>query len=551
MRIADKIFFLILFLIAALSVNTFFVLRQVAYLGEELRQVASRDIVFINTGNSVTRNYLENAVRFQSLLNIAEELAVEKSPSSRRQYLINHIKKIKKGFDGLTQATGEIILKAKDLAAQKSKKAEGFSNSEQLHEIREYLEKIETAYVDYDRFFNEISEAITAGSYQLSLEDLRRVHQREKFLADQIRLLLDQIQQSREKTLVKASLEQESARSILFYGFLGIVAVSFILAVFLIRSFSRPLKQLASAAQKIGAGDFTINLDTKHRDEIGEVSSAFMVMTRQLDEFKTQLEKQKDVLAQNLEVTNNQKKDLQRVNTELDRFVYTVSHDIAAPLTGIEGYGAFLETHYFDKLDDKGQRSLTGLRRATSRLNEMIQDLLALTRISRIKNPYELVDTGLLVSEVLGRLEYLITQSRTQVIVNAPLPNIVCDRIKLTEVFVNLVNNAIKFSVRDGHPPCIEIGAVQRVENFEFYVRDNGIGIDPANSEEIFDIFRRVENSMVAEGTGAGLSIVKAGVEDHGGKVWVVSKLGEGATFYFTIPKNLQVTLPSSKRPAS
>ncbi len=549
MKIADKIFFLVLFLIAALSINTFIALGQVAYLGEQLREVADKDIVLIDVGNSVTRNYLENAIRFQSLLNVGDELAFAQMPSSRRQYLLGHIAKIKEGFDRLTQSTGESILKGKDLIRQRLEKSPNDSKTNQLNQAGQFLERIETAYIEYDKLFNDIFQMISAGGYQLSLEDLGRVHRKEKVLAEKITSLLAEIQQSTQSTLHKASLQQELSRNALFVGFVGIVLVSLIMSVFLIRSFSRPLKDLVLAAQQIGAGNFHVKLDVKRQDEIGEVSSAFVMMTRQLDEFKSQLEKQKEVLVKSLELTNSQKHDLQKVNTELDRFVYTVSHDIAAPLTGIEGYGAFLETHYFDKLDEKGQRSLTGLRRGTKRLNDMIQDLLALTRISRIKNPYEKVDMRLLLDGVLERLEYVIRQSRSQIILAASWPMLVCDRIKLTEIFVNLITNAIKFSSQNNNVPCIEIGVVDQGENFEFYVRDNGIGIAPEHHTEIFDVFKRLDNSSIVEGTGAGLSIVKAGVEDHGGKVWVVSQLGQGACFYFTIPKNLQATL--SKHVAS
>ncbi len=544
MKIADKIFFLVLFLIAALSINTFVALRQVAFLGEQLREVADKDIVLIDVGNTVTRNYLENAIRFQSLLNIGDELAFAQMPSSRRQYLLTHIGKIKESFDRLTQTTGESILKGKDLIRSKSANAENVLRSTQMRQAGELLGRIEKAYVEYDGLFNDIFKMISAGGYQLSLEDLSRVHQKEKILSEKITSLLVEIQRSTQVTLHKASFQEELSRSFLFYGFIGIVLISLILSVFLIRSFSSPLKDLVFAAQQIGNGNFKVKLNTQRNDEIGEVGKAFMTMSRQLDEFKGELEKQKDALVKSLDLSNSQKRDLQKVNTELDRFVYTVSHDIAAPLTGIEGYGAFLEEHYFDKLDEKGQRSLAGLRRGTKRLNDMIQDLLALTRISRIKNPYQQVDIRFLINEVLERLEYVIREKRVEIIVASSMPNIVCDRIKLTEVFVNLINNAIKFSSQNNNVPCIEIGSTENTENYEFYVRDNGIGIAPEHHKEIFDVFKRLDNSAIVEGTGAGLSIVKAGVEDHGGKVWVVSTLGQGASFHFTIPKNLKATLP-------
>ncbi len=543
MKIADKIAILVLFLIAALSINTFIALRQVNRIGEQLREVADKDIVLTNVGNRVTRNYLENALRFQSLLNIGDELAFAPMPSSRRQYLLSHITNIKGSFDRLTQATGQSIREGKDLIRRNLLKPASFSAAQELRQSGEILDKIEASYMAYDKLFNEIFAMVSSGNYELSLEDLGRVHQKEKVLADKITFLLSEIRQSTEKTLLKASREERLSRETLFVSLIGIIFISLLTSLFLIRSFSLPLKELVTAAKQIGAGNFKVNLDTQRRDEIGEVSEAFAVMTLQLEEFKTEIEKQKDILMWHLELTKNQKQDIEKVNTELDRFVHTVSHDMAAPLTGIEGYGAFLEQHYMDKLDEKGQRSLVGLRRGTKRLTAMIKDLLALTRISRIKNPYERVDIRGLLDTVLERLEYMIRENRAEVIIASPLPHVVCDRIKLTEVFDNLINNAVKFSAAKNTVPCIEIGCTEHADNFEFYVRDNGIGVAAENHEEIFGIFKRLGDAALYDGTGAGLSIVKAGVEDQGGKVWVQSKLDEGATFYFTIPKGLKVTM--------
>ena len=543
MKIANKISLLVLFLIAALSINTFIALRQVSRLGEQLREVTDKDIVLTDVANTVTRRYLENAIRFQALLNVGDELAFAQMPESRRQYLLGHINKIKESFDHLTQKTGESVIKGKELIRVKLKNAANFSQEQDLRQAGAFLEKIESSYVEYDKLFNDIFKMISAGSYELSLEDLDKVHRREKILAEKITSLLEEIRQSTQKTLAKASQEEGLARQSLLLGLLSIIVVSLLTFFILIRSFSKPLKDLVFGTQQIGLGNFKVRLDTKSHDEIGEVSTAFNAMTKQLDEFKTQLEKQNDVLSTNLELTKSQKLDIEKVNTELDRFVYTVSHDIAAPLTGIEGYGAFLEQHYSEKFDEKGQRSLKGLRRATKHLTAMIKDLLALTRISRIKNPYETVDIQMVLDAVLDRLEYMIRESRAEIVVTAPLPSIVCDRVKLMEVLHNVINNAIKFSAKKSSHPHIEIRCVEQANFYEFTVADNGIGIAFEDKEKIYGIFQRLDSAAEYDGTGAGLSIAKAGVEDHGGKIWVESKLGEGATFHFTIPKGLQATL--------
>lgn len=547
MKIANKIFVLVLFLIAALGINTFISLRQVSSLGEQLREITDKNIVLSDVGNTVTQRYLENAIRFQAMLNAGDELAFAEMPASRHQYLISHINNIKQGFDRLTQETGEAVIKGKELIANKLQGAKNPAQADELKQAGQLLEKIETAYVEYDKLFNDIFKMISAGNYELSLEDLSRINQKEKILAQKIKSLLEEIRQSTQKTLNNAARQEEKARQTLVLALQCIIFVSMLTSFFIIRSFSRPLKKLVYAAHEIGVGNFKVELDTDRRDEIGEVSAAFNKMTGQLDEFKTKLEEQNQVLTKNLQITKEQKQDIEKVNTELDRFVYTVSHDIAAPLTGIEGYGDFLEKHYFDKMDEKGQRSLTGLRRATKRMTMMIKDLLALTRITRIKNPYEKVDIRLLLDVVLERLEYVIREADAKIVLMSPLPNVVCDRVKITEVFDNLINNAVKFSAayQKGKwaTPTVEIGYTEKEDCFQFYVRDNGIGIPPENREDIFNLFKRLDNAIDYEGTGAGLSIVKAGVEDHGGKVWVEANQHEGSTFYFTIPKGLKATL--------
>ncbi|HBR14549.1 MAG TPA: hypothetical protein DD723_03265 [Candidatus Omnitrophica bacterium] len=237
-----------------------------------------------------------------------------------------------------------------------------------------------------------------------------------------------------------------------------------------------------------------------------------------------------------------QKENLEKVNLELDSFVYTASHDLRAPLRGIASFATFLEEDYKDKLDAEGKDYLNEIRKGADRLSALIDDLLTLSRIARIKNPYEKVDIRTLIEAVRERLEFDIKESKVELGVQENLPLLVCDRIKLGEVFVNLINNSIKFSSKSNKEnPKVDIGYNEREKFYEFYVKDNGIGIDPQYHERIFEIFKRLHKPGEYEGTGAGLSIVKRIVEDHGGRVWVESRLGQGAVFYFTIPKDLKI----------
>lgn len=540
MKISNKISILVLFLIAALGLNAFIAMRQVGRISDQLREVTEKDLVLTDICNTVTRNYLENAIRFQALLNVGDELGIESMSPVRRQYLLGHITQLKNGFDQTTQATGAVIFKGKDLIRAKIDSSASQQQKAELTAVGGLLAKIESAYVAYDGLFQEIFVMISSGKYQLSLEDLSRTHKKEKALSEKIASLLDETRQSTQQALTKASREEAIARQTLFLGFMGIILISIITSFFIIKSFSGPLKRLVFAAQEIGRGHFDVQLDTKRKDEIGEVGTAFNLMTTQLKEYRSRLEEQNKTLEQNLELTRRQKMELERNNKELDQFAHTVSHDIAQPLTGIVAYSAILEENYASKLDERAQKSIKGIHKSAKRLGVMINDLLALSRISRLKNPYERTDVRKVLDEAMARLEYAITHSQAKVHLPEHLPVIICDRIKLTEVFFNLLSNAIKFSTHNkAYTPVIEVGYSEAKDFYQFFVKDNGMGIASEHHKEIFEIFKRLDSAAEFEGTGAGLSIVKTAVEDQGGEIWVESMPGEGATFYFTISKNL------------
>jgi len=238
------------------------------------------------------------------------------------------------------------------------------------------------------------------------------------------------------------------------------------------------------------------------------------------------------------------KKALEKVNLELDSFVYTASHDLRAPLRAVSSFATFLEEDYQDKLDQQGKDHLKEIRKGTDRMNELIDDLLTLTRVSRIQNPYENVDMNQLIESVIERLKYDLDKFKVELVVQKNIPTVLCDHIKMAEVFANLISNAIKFSSKNTQDtqahPKVEIGCQNREDVHEFYVRDNGIGIDPQYHDQIFGIFKRLHTAEEYEGTGAGLNIVKRVIDDVGGKIWIESELRKGATFYFTIPNELK-----------
>ncbi len=235
-----------------------------------------------------------------------------------------------------------------------------------------------------------------------------------------------------------------------------------------------------------------------------------------------------------------EKKKLEKVNLELDSFVYTASHDLRAPLRAISSFASFLEEDYKDRLDEAGRDHLLEIRKGVGRMTRIIDDLLTLSRMSRVQNPYENVDMNQLVEDAEGRIKFNFKEKSAEFRIQPKLPTVYCDRIKVEEVFVNLLDNAAKFSSKNNRVPKVELGYRETKDEHQFHVADNGIGIELRFHAQIFGLFKRLHTQEEYEGTGAGLSIVKRIIEDHKGRIWVESELGKGAKFIFTIPKNLE-----------
>jgi signal transduction histidine kinase len=312
---------------------------------------------------------------------------------------------------------------------------------------------------------------------------------------------------------------------------LGLLMMVVVMAVLIARSVSSPIKELTEISATIAGGNLSARAKIDTKDEIGELARSFNQMTDSLVEAKANVEQKKAELEE-------QKKLLEKANQELDSFVYTASHDLRAPLRAISSFSSFLEEDYYDKFDKEGRDYLKEIREGAQRMDQLIEDLLSLSRISRIKNPYEEVNMNSLIRSVIKRIEFDIKKHKVVLNIQENMPTVKCDRIKISEVFLNLINNAIKFSSKNNKEnPKVDIGYVPEDNFHKFYVKDNGIGIDPKYHQQIFGIFKRLHTTEEYEGTGAGLSIVKRVIDDHGGKIWIESEQGKGATFYFTIPK--------------
>jgi signal transduction histidine kinase len=228
--------------------------------------------------------------------------------------------------------------------------------------------------------------------------------------------------------------------------------------------------------------------------------------------------------------------ELAAANNELESFAYSVSHDLRAPLRHLVGYSELLQKHSSSSLDEKGQRYLQTILEAAKRMGNLIDDLLAFSRIGRAESKMTAVDLQQLVKEVVSEIGAQTKGQDVSWSIGA-LPVCYGDRSLLKLVVVNLLSNAVKFS-STRHPAKIEIGSVDGSgDKLEIFVRDNGVGFDMQYVDKLFGVFQRLHRADEFEGTGIGLATVQRIVHRHGGTVRAEGTPDQGATFYFSLPK--------------
>jgi len=226
---------------------------------------------------------------------------------------------------------------------------------------------------------------------------------------------------------------------------------------------------------------------------------------------------------------------LTRSNADLQQFVYSASHDLQEPLRMVSIYSELAKKEFGEKLGPIGKEYLDYAIAGALRMNQLLHDLRTFTRVSIASDPKPSADID--ANESLdGALTNLIAaiEESGALVTREPLPRVRLPEFQLTQLFQNLIGNAIRF--RSSEPPRIHVGAEQQGQEWVFAVRDNGIGIDPQYKEQVFELFKRLHNTAEYPGTGLGLAICQRIVERAGGRIWVESKPGEGSTFYFTLP---------------
>lgn len=229
-----------------------------------------------------------------------------------------------------------------------------------------------------------------------------------------------------------------------------------------------------------------------------------------------------------------QSEKLEDANQELEAFAYSVSHDLRVPLRAIDGFSRILAEDYEDKLDEEGIRLLNIVRDNTAKMGHLIDDILLLSRAGRQEMNINEIDIESLANNSFNEFQEEIKGRELHFKVDN-IPHAYGDRALLSQVFQNLIGNAIKFT-RNKNPAVIEVGAKEEDKENVYYVRDNGAGFDMKYINKLFGLFQRLHSPEEFEGTGVGLSIVQRIIKRHGGHVWGEGKVDEGATIYFTLP---------------
>jgi len=225
--------------------------------------------------------------------------------------------------------------------------------------------------------------------------------------------------------------------------------------------------------------------------------------------------------------------ELARSNKELEEFAYVASHDLQEPLRMVVSYMQLLQRRYQGKLDANADEFIAFAVDGANRMQTLINDLLTYSRVGTRGKPFAPTDCTAAIKRVLSNLRMAIEEQQA-VITQAALPTVMADDVQIMQLFQNLIGNAIKF--HGEAPPRVQISAKREATHWLFSVRDHGIGIDPEYAERIFKVFQRLHGKAEYPGTGIGLAVCKKIVERHGGRIWVESQAGQGATFYFTIP---------------
>jgi signal transduction histidine kinase len=294
-----------------------------------------------------------------------------------------------------------------------------------------------------------------------------------------------------------------------------------------------PLDSLGDQTRRVTAGEFDRPIEPVGPPEIMRLAGDTEAMRRRIRAELTAMEDARELLSIQKEELAAQAEELARSNTDLEQFAYVASHDLQEPLRKVTSFCQLLQRRYQGQLDERADQYIDFAVDGAKRMQALINDLLAFSRVGRTTEAFVEVDCDDVLDRALRNLETAVDDVGAEVL-RRPLPTVEGDPSLLTALFQNLVGNALKF--RSEAPPRIEIGVEQLDGEFSFRMADNGIGIDAAYAERVFVIFQRLHAKELYPGTGIGLALCKKIVEFHGGRIWVDTAVGSGTAVCWTLP---------------
>jgi signal transduction histidine kinase len=317
----------------------------------------------------------------------------------------------------------------------------------------------------------------------------------------------------------------KNTKDLIFNASIVLFLLALLFSFTISKSISRPLFNLTDTFNKLAKDEKVKSIPgQEYDDEIGQMSRAAEIFRKKNEQTK-----------QILETLDEKKEALEKSNAELQRFAYVASHDLQEPLRMVSSYTQLLEKRYKDKLDDDANEFIEYAVDGAKRMQTLINDLLSFSRVDSMGKQVKELNTNSIFDYVLNSLKVSVDETNATVS-RENMPSVSGDEGQLKQLFQNLLANALKY-----HDPNREIKVhcsfKDAGSHWMFAIKDNGIGIEEEYFEKIFVIFQRLHTKHEYSGTGIGLALCKKIIERHGGEIWLESKLGEGTTFFFTIPK--------------
>ncbi|GAA1622347.1 sensor histidine kinase [Actinoplanes couchii] len=364
--------------------------------------------------------------------------------------------------------------------------------------------------------FDDAASTIRFDALRTSVEQLR---------ADILVLRNDAADSARDTASVLVALEAAAALIVMAFGAVMLLLID--------RLVSRPVTALATQVRHVAEGDYDRDIISSGSPELRSLATDVDRMRRRIvTELTDVRHAQAQIEAAKREV-ELKAEELARSNRDLEQFAYVASHDLQEPLRKVASFCQLLQRRYAGQLDTRADQYIGFAVDGAQRMQRLINDLLAFSRIGRVTTAFTRVDLGHVLTEVTAQLESRITDD-TQITYDQ-LPAVHGEQPLLTTVFVNLVGNALKFRRADT-APVVHISTLQDGAEWKINVRDNGIGIEPEYADKVFVIFQRLHSRDAYEGTGIGLAVVKKIIEYHGGRIWLDLDVDHGASFWFTLP---------------